>query len=172
MSRRSMVIGAVALVVVLVGVGVTQAVGYAQETAEDCRAAAEHQSAESAGANTGLSVTGVERSQRRNGSSQSETRDAGGCCIAGGIAMENMRIWVTSDVPEKALAELDQLKGISAGNGLINGAGEPRPEEGSILLFYQSDEGKGEIRIPFSCIAIADEGVVRATMKRTGAITG
>lgn len=39
MSRRSMVIGAVALVVVLVGVGVTQAVGYAQETAEDCRAA-------------------------------------------------------------------------------------------------------------------------------------
>lgn len=86
--------------------------------------------------------------------------------------MENMRIWVTSDVPEKALAELDQLKGISAGNGLINGAGEPRPEEGSILLFYQSDEGKGEIRIPFSCIAIADEGVVRATMKRTGAITG
>lgn len=82
--------------------------------------------------------------------------------------MENMRIWVTSDVPEAALAELNELDGVSAGNGCIRGAGEVRTEEGSFLLFYQAEGGsKGEVRIPLSSIAIADEGVVRATMKRT-----
>lgn len=82
--------------------------------------------------------------------------------------MENMRIWVTSDVPEAALAELNELDGVAAGNGCIRAAGEIRTEENSLLLFYQTEDGKkGELRIPLSSIAIADEGVVRATMKRT-----
>ncbi|MEA3401338.1 MAG: hypothetical protein U9R79_08890 [Armatimonadota bacterium] len=81
--------------------------------------------------------------------------------------MENVRIYMTSDVPEAALAELDKLDGVSAGDGVILGAGEARPEEGAMLLFYQAEGGKGEIRIPFSSIAMVDEGVRRATMKRT-----
>ena len=82
--------------------------------------------------------------------------------------MENMRIYVTTEVPEAALRELNQLKGITAGEGLIIGAGETRVEESSIVLFYEAEEGKkGEVRIPLSSVALVDEGVVRATMKRT-----
>ncbi len=86
--------------------------------------------------------------------------------------MEMMHIYVTSDVPEEALNHINDLKGVEAGNGVIVGAGEPRPDENSVVMFYQAEGGKGEIRIPFSCIAIADEGVLRATMKRTGEVTG
>lgn len=82
--------------------------------------------------------------------------------------MERMHIYVTKDVSEEALTHIDGLKGIEAGDGVIVGVGEPRPEQNSVVMFYDSDAGKGEIRIPFSCIAIADEGVVRGTMKRTG----
>ncbi|MFW6155697.1 MAG: hypothetical protein ACOC7J_00145 [Armatimonadota bacterium] len=82
--------------------------------------------------------------------------------------MEQMHVYVTNDVSEKALAHIDGLDGVEAGDGVIIGVGEPRPEESSVVMFYQAAEGKAEIRIPFSCIAIADEGVVRATMKRTG----
>ena len=61
--------------------------------------------------------------------------------------MEAMRIFVKSDVPESALAALNELQGISAGNGLIEGGGEFRPEEGSLLLFYEAEgHGKGEVR--------------------------
>lgn len=82
--------------------------------------------------------------------------------------MEAMRIFMKSDVPESALAALNELKGISAGNGLIQGGGEFRPTEGSILLFYEATEhGKGEVRIPLTSVAFADEGVVVASMKRT-----
>jgi len=82
--------------------------------------------------------------------------------------MERMHVYVTNDVSEQALAHIDALKGIEAGDGVIIGVGEPRPQEMSVVMFYDSEAGKGEIRIPFSCIAIADEGVVRGTMKRTG----
>ncbi|MBD3292426.1 MAG: hypothetical protein GF393_05850 [Armatimonadia bacterium] len=82
--------------------------------------------------------------------------------------MERMHIYVTKDVSEEALAHIDALDGVEAGNGVIVGVGEPRPGEESVVMFYDSERGKGEIRIPFSCIAIADEGVVRGTMKRTG----
>ena len=81
--------------------------------------------------------------------------------------MERMHIYVTSDVPEKALQHINELDGIEAKDGVIIGSGEPRPEEASVLMFYDCEAGKGEIRIPFSCIAIADEGVVRSRMKRT-----
>lgn len=81
--------------------------------------------------------------------------------------MEAMRIFVKSDVPESALAALNQFKGITAGNGVIEGGGEHRPAEGSILLFYEAEHGKGEVRVPLSSIAFADEGVVVASMKRT-----
>ncbi len=82
--------------------------------------------------------------------------------------MERMHIYVTNDVSEKALAHIDALEGVEAGDGVIVGVGEPRPQENSVVMFYQSEEGKAEIRIPFSSIAIADEGILRATMKRTG----
>jgi hypothetical protein len=82
--------------------------------------------------------------------------------------MERMHIYVTNDVSEAALSHIDALNGIEAGEGVIIGVGEPRPQEGSVVMFYDSEGGKGEIRVPFSCIAIADEGVVRGTMKRTG----
>lgn len=82
--------------------------------------------------------------------------------------MEAMRIFVKSDVPESALAALNELQGVSAGNGLIEGGGEFRPEEGSLLLFYEAEgHGKGEVRIPLTSIAFADEGIVVASMKRT-----
>ncbi len=82
--------------------------------------------------------------------------------------MENMRIYVTSAVPEAALTAIDALQGVSAGEGLITGAGESRPQENSLVLFYQAEgAGKGEVRIPFSSIALVDEGVHHATMKRT-----
>jgi len=81
--------------------------------------------------------------------------------------MEAMRIFVKSDVPESALAALNELKGITAGNGLIEGGGENRPQEGCILLFYEAEHGKGEVHIPLTSIAFADEGVVVASMKRT-----
>lgn len=82
--------------------------------------------------------------------------------------MENMRIYVCSSVPEAVLASIDALKGVSAGEGLIVGSGESRPEENSVLLFYEAEGGgKGEVRIPFSSIALVDEGVHVATMKRT-----
>jgi len=81
--------------------------------------------------------------------------------------MERMRIYITKAVSEQALAHIDTLDGVDAGDGVIVGVGEPRPEEESVVLFYDTPNGKGEIRIPFSCIAIADEGVVRGTMKRT-----
>ncbi|MGD9494807.1 MAG: hypothetical protein AB7Y46_00725 [Armatimonadota bacterium] len=81
--------------------------------------------------------------------------------------MEKMRIFVKTDVPETALAALSELPGVEAGDGLIIGVGEPRPGESSLLLFYEAEGGKGEIRIPFSSIAFADEGVHRAAMKRT-----
>ncbi|MGC9317483.1 MAG: hypothetical protein ACP5KN_05535 [Armatimonadota bacterium] len=86
--------------------------------------------------------------------------------------MENLRIYMTTDVPEAALAELDKLDGITAGDGVILAAGEARPEEDAMLVFYQAEGGKGEIRIPFSSIAMADEGVRRATMKRTTGLAG
>ncbi|MFO8081433.1 MAG: hypothetical protein R6V07_14185 [Armatimonadota bacterium] len=82
--------------------------------------------------------------------------------------MERIHVYVTNDVPEQALDHIDALNGIEAGDGVIVGVGEPRPGEHSVVMFYDSETGKGEIRIPFSCIAIADEGVVRGTMKRTG----
>jgi len=82
--------------------------------------------------------------------------------------MERMHIYVTNDVSEAALAHVNALDGVEAGDGVIIGVGEPRPEENAIVMFYDSDAGKGEIRIPFSCIAIADEGVFRASMRRTG----
>ena len=83
--------------------------------------------------------------------------------------MERMHIYVTNDVSEEALAHVNALDGVEAGDGVIIGMGEPRPAEMSVVLFYDAENGKGEIRIPFSCIAIADEGVLRASMKRTGA---
>ncbi|NLO07443.1 MAG: hypothetical protein GX131_16560 [candidate division WS1 bacterium] len=82
--------------------------------------------------------------------------------------MERMRIYVTNEVSEQALAHINALEGVEAGDGVIIGTGEPRSEEAAVLLFYDAPEGKGEIRIPFSSIAIADEGVVRGRMKRTG----
>lgn len=82
--------------------------------------------------------------------------------------MERMHIYVTSDVPEEALRHINDLEGVEAGDGVIIGSGEPRPAENSVVMFYESPNGKGEIRVPFSCIAIADEGVVRGRMKRTG----
>jgi hypothetical protein len=82
--------------------------------------------------------------------------------------MERMHIYVTNDVSEQALEHIDALDGVEAGEGVIVGVGEPRPGENSVVMFYDSEAGKGEIRIPFSCIAIADEGVVRGSMKRTG----
>jgi hypothetical protein len=82
--------------------------------------------------------------------------------------MERMHVYVTNDVSEQALAHIDALDGVEAGDGVIVGVGEPRPSENSVVMFYDSEAGKGEIRIPFSCIAIADEGVVRGSMKRTG----
>jgi hypothetical protein len=85
--------------------------------------------------------------------------------------MERMHIYVTNDVSEKALAHVDALEGVEAGDGVIVGVGELRPEESAVVMFYESEAGKGEIRIPFSSIAIADEGVVRASMKRTGGPT-
>ena len=82
--------------------------------------------------------------------------------------MPNMQIHVTKDVPETALAYIDRLEGVSAGDGVIIGAGETRPQEDAVILFYQSEAGaKGEVRIPMSSIALVDEGVVHATMKRT-----
>ena len=82
--------------------------------------------------------------------------------------MENMRIYVTSAVPEAALERLDTLKGVSAGEGLIVGTGESRPQENGVILFYEAESGgKGEVRIPFTSIALVDEGVHIATMKRT-----
>ncbi len=81
--------------------------------------------------------------------------------------MERMRIYVTGDTPEAALQQINALQGVEAGNGVIVGAGEPRPEEQSILIFYEVEGGKGELRIPFSSIAFSDEGVQRARMKRT-----
>lgn len=81
--------------------------------------------------------------------------------------MERMHIYVTSDVPEAALSHINDLDGIQAGDGVIIGSGEPRPSEDSVVMFYDCEAGKGEIRVPFSCIAIADEGVVRGRMKRT-----
>jgi len=86
--------------------------------------------------------------------------------------MERMHVYVTNDVSEQALAHIDALDGVEAGSGVIIGMGEPRPDELSVVMFYNAPDGKGEIRIPFSCIAIADEGVVRATMKRTGGMIG
>ena len=86
--------------------------------------------------------------------------------------MERMHIYVTNDVSEAALAHIDALDGVEAGDGVIVGVGEPRPEESSVVMYYNSESGKGEIRIPFSCIAIADEGVVRGTMKRTSGMAG
>lgn len=83
--------------------------------------------------------------------------------------MERMHVYVTNDVSEQALAHIDALQGIEAGDGVVIGMGEARPTEMSVVMFYDSESGKGEIRIPFSCIAIVDEGVLRATMKRTGA---
>lgn len=82
--------------------------------------------------------------------------------------MERIHVYVTNDVSEQALAHIDGLNGIEAGDGVIVGVGEPRPQENSVVMLYDTEAGKGEIRIPFSCIAIADEGVVRGTMKRTG----
>ncbi len=82
--------------------------------------------------------------------------------------MEIMHIYVTSDVPEAVLAAIDKLASISAGDGVISGAGEVHPEENSVVLFYEAEGGgKGEVRIPFSSIAMVDEGVHHATMKRT-----
>lgn len=86
--------------------------------------------------------------------------------------MERMHIYVTKDVSEEALAHVNALDGVEAGNGVIIGMGEPRPAEMSVVMFYDAEKGKGEIRIPFSCIAIADEGVLRASMKRTGGMIG
>ncbi len=86
--------------------------------------------------------------------------------------MERMHVYVTNDVSEQALAHIDALEGVEAGEGVIVGMGEPRPDEISVVMFYETEDGKGEIRIPFSCIAIADEGVVRASMKRTGGMIG
>lgn len=82
--------------------------------------------------------------------------------------MERMHIYVTNVVSEQALAHINGLDGIEAGDGVVVGMGEPRPTEMSVVMFYNASDGKGEIRIPFSCIAIADEGVLRASMKRTG----
>jgi len=86
--------------------------------------------------------------------------------------MERIHVYVTNDVSEQALAHIDALDGVEAGEGVIIGMGEPRPAETSIVMFYDAEAGKGEIRIPFSCIAIADEGVLRATMKRTSGMIG
>ena len=86
--------------------------------------------------------------------------------------MERMHIYVTKDVSEQALAHINGLDGIEAGDGMVVGMGEPRPTEMSVVRCYNAPDGKGEIRIPFSCIAIADEGVLRATMKRTGGMIG
>jgi len=86
--------------------------------------------------------------------------------------MERIHVYVTNDVSEQALAHIDALDGVEAGGGVIVGMGEPRPEDMSVVMFYDAEGGKGEIRIPFSCIAIADEGVVRASMKRTGGMIG
>ncbi len=82
--------------------------------------------------------------------------------------MEIIRVYMTNDVPEAALAAIDKLATISAGDGVISGAGEVHPDENSVVLFYEAETGgKGEVRIPFSSIAVADEGVRQATMRRT-----
>ncbi len=80
--------------------------------------------------------------------------------------MAQLRVYVTNDVPDEMLDELDKLSGIDVEGRTVSGEGGVVPEEQSVVMFY-TVEGKldrGRVRIPLASIGGIDEGVHAISM--------